>query len=291
MPPDNETEELETEELDELEEDEEGDDEDTDESEAETDDDEEEGDDEGEEEDKSAKSKKEDTGGAKAEKRNPKRSFQKRINKVTREKHEAIREAEKLRKENADLKKQQHTAQAEKSRPNKGDFEDYEAYEAALEKWARESSVQTDDEETEIEFTPEELELADTMDNIVTQAEQNDFKEVVFNPNLDITLPMVRAASESELAADLLYFLGQNPDEAERISKLPESSIPREIGRLEARLEAGTASAKPKGKTPPTTPNPAKPVKTGKKKVSSELSDDDDIDTWMRKRNAQVANQ
>lgn len=227
-----------------------------------------------------------------AEKRTPKRSFQRRINKVTREKHEALREADKLRKENAELKKQQHSAQAEQSRPKQEDFEDYASYEKALETWARETATPTEPTSDDHEVNVDDVELADTMDNIVTQAEQEDFQDVVFNPKLDLTFPMVRAAAESDMAADLLYYLGQNPEEATRISQLPESSIPREIGRLEARIESGAPAPTPKptGKTPPSTPEPATPVKTGTEGGETGLSDKLPIDEWMKRRKAQVAN-
>lgn len=250
----------------------------------------------GEEEDEDKSGESEDdkeeedkSGDAQAEKRTPKRSFQKRINKVTREKHDALRQAEEERKKRVAVEQQLAELNATSGRPKQSDFDDYEQYEAALEKWARETTPPAAEPDTSEELSLEEIELGDAVDNIVTQAEQPDFVDVVFNPALDLNIHMVRAASESELAADLLYYLGQNPDEAAQIANMPPSSVPRAIGRLEAKLEGGSATARPKGKTPPKAPPPVIPVKTGGEPEDTTLSPKLSTDEWIKRRREQRA--
>lgn len=63
-----------------------------------------------------------------------------------------------------------------------------------------------------------------------------DFEQVAYNPNLRITDIMAQTIHASEIGPDLAYFLGANPKEADRISKLQPILQAKEIGKLEAKL-------------------------------------------------------
>jgi hypothetical protein len=110
-----------------------------------------------------------------------------------------------------------------------------------------------------------------------------DYHDVVGNPSLPISEHMAQTIAYSEQGPDLAYYLGQNPQEAARIYHLAPFLQAKELGRIEAKL----ASAPPPVKTS-NAPPPIKPV-SGKAPVASDNpSDNDDIDTWVKKRNRQV---
>jgi hypothetical protein len=105
-----------------------------------------------------------------------------------------------------------------------------------------------------------------------------DFNAVVSNPNLPINDGMAEFIADSDLGPDIAYFLGKNPSKAAQIAELSPIKAARELSRLEAEI-----AAKPKAQ-PSKAPEPINPVGSRSKTVASTLpSDDDDIDTWMRK--------
>jgi hypothetical protein len=105
-----------------------------------------------------------------------------------------------------------------------------------------------------------------------------DFHTVVGNPALRINESMAEFITESDLGADVAYFLGKNPAQAAQIAALSPVKAARELVRIETEL-----AARPKA-TPSKAPEPINPVGTrGKASASALPSDDDDIDTWMRK--------
>lgn len=110
-----------------------------------------------------------------------------------------------------------------------------------------------------------------------------DFDRVVGNPTLPINAAMAEFIADSELGADVAYFLGKNPERAQDISEMSAVRAARELTRIEAEL-----AAKPRA-TPSNAPEPIKPVGTRGKSTSSALpSDDDPIDVWMKKEQARV---
>ena len=82
-----------------------------------------------------------------------------------------------------------------------------------------------------------------------------DFEQVAYNPKLPITNVMAEAIQHSDIGPDVAYFLGSNPKEAERISRLSPYAQAKEIGRLEAKL----ADSPPVKKTS-SAPTPITPV-------------------------------
>lgn len=105
-----------------------------------------------------------------------------------------------------------------------------------------------------------------------------DFQAVVSNPALQINNEMAEFISESDLGADVAYFLGKNPMKAAQIAAMSPMKAARELTRIEAEI-----AARPKA-TPSKAPEPITPVGSrGKASTSSLPSDDDDISTWMEK--------
>ena len=66
----------------------------------------------------------------------------------------------------------------------------------------------------------------------------DDFEMVAYNPNLPVTEAMAKAIQASDIGPDVLYHLGSNPKEAQRISRMDPILQAREIGKIEAQLGA-----------------------------------------------------
>lgn len=82
-----------------------------------------------------------------------------------------------------------------------------------------------------------------------------DFDAVAFNPQVPVTADMQAAILESELSADVAYYLGQNPEAAYRMTTMSGLSVAREIGRIEQLI-----LSKPATVQATRAPDPVKPV-------------------------------
>jgi hypothetical protein len=76
-----------------------------------------------------------------------------------------------------------------------------------------------------------------------------DFEQVAYNPKLPITDVMAQTIQASDNGPDIAYYLGTNPKEADRISRLQPFLKAKEIGRLEAKV-ASEPVTKPTSKAP-----------------------------------------
>jgi hypothetical protein len=83
----------------------------------------------------------------------------------------------------------------------------------------------------------------------------DDFEQVAYNPNLPITDFMAQSIQASDAGPDVLYYLGSNPKEADRIARLAPILQAKEIGKLEASL-----SSNPPVKRTSNAPAPIAPV-------------------------------
>jgi hypothetical protein len=82
-----------------------------------------------------------------------------------------------------------------------------------------------------------------------------DFEQVAYNPNLPVTDVMAQAIQASDIGPEVIYWLGSNPKEAGRISKLPPVLQAKEIGKIEVNL-----TTNPPVKKTSTAPAPLAPV-------------------------------
>jgi len=83
----------------------------------------------------------------------------------------------------------------------------------------------------------------------------DDFEQVAYNPNVPITTVMAETIRASDVGPDVAYYLGSNPREADRISKLPPYLQAKELGKIEVKL----ADSPPVKKTS-SAPAPIAPV-------------------------------
>ncbi len=96
-----------------------------------------------------------------------------------------------------------------------------------------------------------------------------DYDDVAGNPALAITRPMANAIVEAgETGIEIAYHLGRNPEEAERISKLPILGQLMELGKIAAAVNQPQAAATT-APAPKSVPKPITPITAGSGAPSS----------------------
>jgi hypothetical protein len=91
----------------------------------------------------------------------------------------------------------------------------------------------------------------------VAREKYDDFEQVAYNPRLRITDAMVEAIHASDVGPDVAYYLGSNPKEADRISRLSPTLQGAEIAKLEVKI-----TSSPPVKRTTAAPSPITPVTT-----------------------------
>lgn len=97
----------------------------------------------------------------------------------------------------------------------------------------------------------------------------------------NISVPFVEAVDDTGDAENILYYLGKNPDEAQRIMDLPPHRMGTALGKLSAKL-AAPPPPKPQSKAPA----PIKPI-SGKAKAE-QTDEQMPIDEYMRREDARM---
>jgi len=87
------------------------------------------------------------------------------------------------------------------------------------------------------------------------RSKYDDFEQVAYNPKLPITNVMAQTIQASDIGPEVAYYLGANPKEADRISRLAPFVQAKEIGRIEAKL-----ATDPPVKRTTSAPAPISPV-------------------------------
>ncbi len=163
------------------------------------------------------------------------------------------RQRRKLEREFAERIAEQQARKPVAPPPAPDDFENAHAYaEALAEQKAQELLAQR-------ETAKQQAALLETYRDREEEARDryDDFEQVAYNPNLPVTAYMAQAIQASDIGPEVIYHLGSNPKEAQRIANLPPILQAKEIGRLEAKLVA-----EPPTKRTSTAPAPLAPVTT-----------------------------
>ena len=79
----------------------------------------------------------------------------------------------------------------------------------------------------------------------------DDFQQVAYNPDLKISTVMAQSIQAADNGAEIAYFLGANPREAERISRLTQIAQAKEIGKIEAKLTSDPPTKRSSSAPPP----------------------------------------
>jgi hypothetical protein len=152
-----------------------------------------------------------------------------------------------LAREQRKWERDQQSRQAQK--PTQ--FESPEAYaEALAERKAEELLNQREQRRQQAEILDSYHEKEEE-----ARSKYDDFEQVAYNPRLPITTIMAQTIQASDNGPDVAYFLGMNPKETDRISKLAPILQAKEIGKIEAKLQAD-----PPTKKISTAPTPISPV-------------------------------
>jgi len=171
--------------------------------------------------------------------------FQKRIDEVTAKKYEAEREAAYWRGIAEGRIPQEQPRQEATQPPDR--WEDPEGYDQWLVDQATQRAIQQFEQKTQHQTTLRSYEERAAK----VRESKPDYDSVVNNPNLRITPLMANVIRTREAGAEVAYHLGKNPQEADRISRLPDELQAAELGVLEARLTAAPAPQQRRDAPPP----------------------------------------
>ena len=161
------------------------------------------------------------------------------------------REQRKWEREQAQRAAEAQAKQAPVELPPADQFESPEAYADALaERKAQELIARREAEKAQSELIEAYHDREEEARN-----KYDDFEQVAYNPQLRITNVMAETIQSSDVGPDVAYYLGSNPKEADRISKLSPFQQAKEIGRIEAKLVA-----EPVTKRTSSAPAPIAPV-------------------------------
>ena len=200
----------------------------------------------------------------------------KRIDKVTRQKYEAIAEANRLKAEIEALKAQSAPKQTE---PQMQDFDTFEDYTNALAEYKYNQKTQAQAQQYNQQAQAQKVaqEWQSKVEKVRSVAPDFD---AVFNNVASIEFaPMaLEAVAEHPKGAEIAYMLGKDVGEAYRIAALPPYQQLMAIGEVAARANL------PKPKTVSTAPAPVKPVSGG----ASNSAPPADMDEWVKWRNNQI---
>jgi len=161
------------------------------------------------------------------------------------------REQRKWEREQAAKAAAQPAPKAAVEPPSADQFQSPEAYAEALAEQKAEELIRRREAERQ---RSEILESYHEKEEEI-RAKYEDFEQVAYNPNLPITPIMAESIQASDAGPEVAYFLGTNPKEAERISRLSPVLQAKEIGKIEAKL-----AANPPVKKTTSAPTPISPV-------------------------------
>lgn len=202
----------------------------------------------------------------------------KRINELTREKHEERRRAEYAEQVARELQQQlaavqKAPAKVSTGKPTLEQFDyDQEAYFEALADWKAQerltefrASIESDQRakqqaERQTEFQKRIAELEKDVPGA--------WQEVISAP-ISTTETMLEVIGDSKIGPRIAYYLTQNLDEADEISRMTPARQAAALGRIEERLQA---KPKPAPKTVTNAPAPP-PVHQSAARVQTPLAD------------------
>lgn len=194
------------------------------------------------------------------------KGFQERIDRLTRQRRDAERDADYWRRrameQGRDAPREPAPAKAAATTPpREEDFETERDYIVALAKHEAREELQAERRQQEARAT--EVRAAETARAFQDRAnaareKHDDFDEVAFSDQAHVTDTMLQGILDSEHGPDIAYHLGKNLDEAQRIARLTPVGQLRELGKIEAKL---TAPQPPKKRT--AAPPPAKTLAGG----------------------------
>ncbi len=181
----------------------------------------------------------------------------KRIDELTRQKHDALRERDHWREQAMRNQRQPEQRQEQASQQDQASDEptmeqhgyDVAAYNRAWYDWRKQQDAKAEQKAKDAQSQQERSRKY--QESVQAFAEEHPDFHDVFHGDLPVSEAMAEAITEADNPAAVAYYLGQNPDEAARIAGLNAAGVSRAIGRIEAKLEAQVAA-------PPAAAEPAR---------------------------------
>lgn len=188
--------------------------------------------------------------------RNP---LQPRIDELTRDKHDARREADYWRKRAESFEqKQQQQAEPAKTKPTPDQFDDYDKYVEALADWKAEEKVTAKFTEREKagEAKQRQESRATNWQKGVEEAMKHhpDYEQVMSASQVPVAEHVQELLLDAESGPRLAYYLDRHPEVADKLNEMSPVQAARELGRIEASFSAAPTA----NETPDETPAPAK---------------------------------
>ena len=212
--------------------------------------------------------------------------YQKRINKITADKHKEIRQREASDKRADELQAKLDLIEANKPTLEQPNLEEHNYDEEAFNKATVAYQVQ---EQFKAELTTQKAKQDQTDQKAAAEQVQVKFDEradalgkddFAAKANAIPKLPegVVDAIMTLENGAEMVYHLGSNLDKADSLAKMSPMAAMMELGKISASM-----SVKPEIKTS-AAPDPIEPVTAGSA-LSDKIDDEMSIDSWMAKYN------
>lgn len=199
------------------------------------------------------------------EKPEKKGGFQRRIDKLTREKRELEAKLGELEGKLADkpaVQPKEEPKPTPEGKPSIEKYETYDEYVEALAEWKidqREKARVAEESKRKAE-AEQQARNATWQERVAEFSKQyDDFDEVLESIKVPITPAVQNTILESENGPALAYWLAQHGDELKRISGLSDLAAAREIGKIEASLTQPKPAVQAKPKVS-AAPAPIKPV-------------------------------
>jgi hypothetical protein len=184
-----------------------------------------------------------------------------------------------------------------KAKPNPADFETTEAYLEARDAWVLEEADRRRDAKLQEELSRRDQAYEQRSEQEILSAEWADREEATKEKNPDYeevtaqamdalqsskgpaVAAIAHAVQYSEMGPQVLYYLGQHPEEIGKLAGLHPTQAVIALGRIEARLAAETEGG---DKAPPQTraPKPPTPVRKVAPHDDGELRDDLSPEEW-----------
>jgi preprotein translocase subunit SecD len=198
----------------------------------------------------------------------PKKSgVQERIDELTAKRYQAEREAEYLREQLAKVQKPEQPQQKPQNTqpPQLDQYEDYDSYIVAKAKYElkqeQAEQMQAYREQQRKEQYDETVRKFSTRSN-EARTKYSDYDQVIQKAYVPPNSAMEQAILLSEKGADVAYYLGKHPDEAQRIAQMPAMQAVMEMARVEMKL------SQPRKQT--NAQAPINPINTGKTVLETE---------------------
>jgi hypothetical protein len=174
------------------------------------------------------------------------------------------------------------TAEIEKPDPDK--YDDYNDYVDALTEYKVETKRREweRDEQIKAEHRNTEARMARLQEKInLGYSKYEDFEQVALDETVPITPVIADILAESDMPAEVAYYLGKNRTEAIAISRMTPVAAARAIGRIESQIES------PQPRTQTNAPPPIKPVGGGPSVAKDpEKMSQKEYEAWRREQGA-----